>query len=158
MMGSEQCIEKIYDEERQLIQQAEREKRLVFFVGAGVSIATGMPLWSEAVAEIKKELPAEGDQEDFLKTAQYYYRKYGENEYTRFMRQLFRYGKNLSPNPIHHELMKFQVNTIVTTNYDDLLEEIFRQAYRVVDVIRRDKDLAYGCAENKIIKMHGDFV
>ena len=98
MMGSEQCIEKIYDEERQLIQQAEREKRLVFFVGAGVSIASGMPLWSEAVAEIKKKLPAEGDQEDFLKIAQYYYRKYRENQYTRFMRQLFRYGKNLSPN------------------------------------------------------------
>ena len=158
MMGSEQCIEKIYDEERQLIQQAEREKRLVFFVGAGASIASGMPLWSKVVAEIKKQLPAEGDQEDFLKIAQYYYRKCRENEYTRFMRQLFQYGKNLSPNPIHHELMKFQVSTIVTTNYDDLLEETFRQAYRVVDVIRRDKDLAYGCAENKIIKMHGDFV
>ena len=42
-----------------------------FFVGAGASIASGMPLWSEVAAEIKKQLPAEGDQEDFLKIAQF---------------------------------------------------------------------------------------
>ena len=51
-MKHDQYVENVYDEERRLIQQAEREKRLVFFIGAGVSIASGMPLWSEAVAEI----------------------------------------------------------------------------------------------------------
>jgi len=155
-MCSIQPIEKPYDEARRLIQQAEREKRLVFFVGAGASIPSGMPSCGEAIDQIKARMDIAA-QTDFLKIPQYYYLQYGKRDYTRLMRAVFLYQKYLKPNHIHEELFRFQVNTIITTNYDLLLEEQAKKSYRVVDVIRQDSDLAYEVAENKIIKMHGDF-
>lgn len=155
-MSQYQYIDKIYNEERRLIQQAERDKRLVFFVGAGASIPSGMPSWKEAIEIIKERMDV-APQNDFLKIPQYYYVQYGKRDYTRLMREVFKHKKMLSPNDIHHEIFKFQVSTIVTTNYDYLLEEAAKATYRVVDVISRDSDLVYGFAESKIIKMHGDF-
>lgn len=155
-MSQYQYIDKVYNEERRLIQQAERDKRLVFFVGAGASIPSGMPSWKEAMEIIRKRMDV-ASQNDFLKIPQYYYVQYGKRDYTRLMREVFKHKKMLSPNDIHHEIFKFQVSTIVTTNYDYLLEEAAKATYRVVDVISRDSDLVYGFAESKIIKMHGDF-
>ena len=155
-MSQYQYIDKVYNEERRLIQQAERDKRLVFFVGAGASIPSGMPSWKEAIEIIKERMDV-APQDDFLKIPQYYYVQYGKRDYTRLMREVFKHKKMLSPNDIHHEIFKFQVSTIVTTNYDYLLEEAAKATYRVVDVISRDSDLVYGFAESKIIKMHGDF-
>ena len=155
-MSQYQYIDKVYNEERRLIQQAERDKRLVFFVGAGASIPSGMPSWKEAIEIIRERMDV-APQDDFLKIPQYYYVQYGKRDYTRLMREVFKHKKMLSPNDIHHEIFKFQVSTIVTTNYDYLLEEAAKATYRVVDVISRDSDLVYGFAESKIIKMHGDF-
>ena len=155
-MDQDQYVDKVYNEERRLIQQAERDKRLVFFVGAGASIPSGMPSWKEAIEIIKERMDV-APQDDFLKVPQYYYVQYGKRDYTRLMREVFKHKKMLSPNDIHHEIFKFQVSTIVTTNYDYLLEEAAKATYRVVDVISRDSDLVYGFAESKIIKMHGDF-
>ena len=155
-MSQYQYIDKVYNEERRLIQQAERDKRLVFFVGAGASIPSGMPSWKEAMEIIRERMDV-ATQNDFLKIPQYYYVQYGKRDYTRLMREVFKHKKMLSPNDIHHEIFKFQVSTIVTTNYDYLLEEAAKATYRVVDVISRDSDLVYGFAESKIIKMHGDF-
>lgn len=155
-MKHDQYVENVYDEERRLIQQAEREKRLVFFIGAGASIASGMPSWKAAIDQIKRRMNV-APQDDFLKIPQYYYIQHGKREYTRLMRDVFKHQKNLPTNAIHSEIFKFRVSTIVTTNYDHLLEKAAQSAYRVVDVISQDSDLTYGFAENKIIKMHGSF-
>ena len=155
-MSTDQHAENLYGEERHLIQRAEREKRLVFFVGAGVSVPSGMPLWSTAISEIKTRM--KGDlQDDALKIPQYYYIQHGECNYNRLMKDIFKYQTPLFTNDIHRELFKFQVRTIITTNYDHLLEDAAKENYRVCDVISQDSDLPYGFTENKIIKMHGDF-
>ena len=65
-MSQYQYIDKVYNEERRLIQQAERDKRLVFFVGAGASIPSGMPSWKEAIEIIKERMDG-APQDDFLK-------------------------------------------------------------------------------------------
>ena len=89
-MCSNQPIEKPYDEARRLIQQAEREKRLVFFVGAGASIPSGMPSWGEAIGQVKARMGIAA-QTDFLKIPQYYYLQYGKRDYTRLMRDIFQW-------------------------------------------------------------------
>ena len=156
VVSTDQHAENLYGEERHLIQRAEREKRLVFFVGAGVSVPSGMPLWSTAISEIKTRM--KGDlQDDALKIPQYYYIQHGECNYNRLMKDIFKYQTPLFTNDIHRELFKFQVRTIITTNYDHLLEDAAKENYRVCDVISQDSDLPYGFTENKIIKMHGDF-
>lgn len=39
------------------IQEASKQGKLVMFVGAGVSADSGVPMWSELIQGLKKELP-----------------------------------------------------------------------------------------------------
>ena len=147
----------VYLEERQLIQTAANKNRLVVFVGAGTSIPSGMPSWSKAVEKIREHLSDKNSDNDFLKVPQYYYNEYGKNNYVELMREIFKYGKNLYPRDIHHKILKFRTKYIITTNYDHLLEQALSEENQVFDVVSHDKDLAYGTADRKLIKMHGDF-
>lgn len=149
----------VYLEERQLIQAAANKNRLVVFIGAGISIPSGMPSWSKAVEKIKEHLSDKicACENDFLKIPQYYYNEYGKNNYVELMREIFKYGKSLYTRDIHHKILKFRTKYIITTNYDHLLEQALSEENQVFDVVSHDKDLAYGTADRKIIKMHGDF-
>ena len=147
----------VYLEERHLIQVAANRNRLVVFVGAGTSIPSGMPSWGKAVEKIKEHLDDKNCDNDFLKIPQYYYNEHGRNNYVELMREIFKYGKNLYTRDIHHKILKFRTKYIITTNYDHLLEQALSEENQVFDVVSHDKDLAYGTADRKIIKMHGDF-
>lgn len=147
----------VYLEERHLIQAAANRNRLVVFVGAGTSISSGMPSWGKAVEKIKEHLDDKNCDNDFLKIPQYYYNEHGKNNYVELMREIFKYGKNLYPRDIHHKILKFRTKYIITTNYDHLLEQTLSEENQVFDLVSHDKDLSYGTADRKIIKMHGDF-
>jgi len=45
-----------YSESRRIIKQAILDNKLVVFAGAGVSVNSGIPLWSEAVKLIHRNL------------------------------------------------------------------------------------------------------
>lgn len=147
----------VYLEERRIIQEAKSRNKLVLFVGAGISIPAGLPSWSEVIEEIQSKL-GEGFQEsDFLKVPQYYYNEHGKNNYTALMRKIFKFGKKLYPRSIHRKILDFQTQYIITTNYDNLLEDAAFERNEIMDIIACDKDLSYGIAGKKLIKMHGDF-
>lgn len=149
--------ENVYLEERRIIQDAESRNKLVVFVGAGISIPAGLPSWAEAIEEIQSKL-GEGFQEsDFLKVPQYYYNEHGKNNYTALMRKVFKFGKKLYPRPIHRKILDFRTQYIITTNYDTLLENAAIERNVIMDIIACDKDISYGIAGKKLIKMHGDF-
>ena len=152
-MSTDQHAVNLYGEERRLIQRAEREKRLVFFCRSRCIPSRPVCRYGQrAIREIKTRM--KGDlQDDALKIPQYYYIQHGECNYNRLMKDIFKHQIPLSTNDIHRELFKFQVRTIITTNYDHLLEDAAKENYRVCDVISQDSDLAYGFTENKIIKM-----
>ena len=156
-MNKENYNSDVYLEERHLIQVAANRNRLVVFVGAGTSIPSGMPSWGKAVEKIKEHLDDKNCDNDFLKVPQYYYNEHGKNNYVELMREIFKYGKNLYSRDIHHKILKFRTKYIITTNYDNLLEQALSEENQVFDVVSHDKDLAYGTADRKIIKMHGDF-
>lgn len=156
----------IYEEEKRLIKEAENSNRLVIFVGAGTSIPSGFPSWSQAVGEMRARMDdSKNDSDknevknsdDFLKIPQYYYNEHGKNNYVALMRKIFKHQQNLSPLKLHEKILNFRVKYIITTNYDNLLKKSAYDNQQVIDVVAQDSDLAYGIAEKKIIKMHGDF-
>lgn len=156
----------IYEEEKRLIKEAENSNRLVIFVGAGTSIPSGMPSWSKAIGAIRERIDDSEDDvnknevknsDDFLKIPQYYYNEHGKNNYVALMRKIFKHKKNLHPSHLHQKILNFRVKYIITTNYDDLLKKAADDNHQVIDVIAQDNELAYGIADKKIIKMHGDF-
>ena len=149
--------ENVYLEERRIIQDAESRNKLVVFVGAGISIPSGLPSWGEAIKEIQGKLGEDFQESDFLKVPQYYYNEHGKNNYTALMRKIFKFGKKLYPRPIHRKILDFRTQYIITTNYDNLLENAAIERNMIMDIIACDKDISYGIAGKKLIKMHGDF-
>ena len=56
-----------YEESRRLIRTAMADHNLVIFVGAGVSLDSGMPSWSKAVSQIADKLNISPNEIDSLK-------------------------------------------------------------------------------------------
>ncbi len=154
-----QLNKKYYKEERRLLRKAREEGKLVVFVGAGASIPSGMPLWKEAVENFKEGLHM-GEherQDDYLKIPQLYYNARGEKEYVELARRIFRYQEPLKPSDIHRRTVALNAHTIITTNYDNLIEEAAAEKGEFMQIISQNQDLPYKTAQKEVIKIHGDF-
>lgn len=150
---------KLYNETRRIIREAKDRNRLVLFVGAGASADSGMPLWSDAVKRIAERISmTEIDAtNDALKIPQYYYNSRGKKEYTQLMRDIFLFNKPLKTTELHKKLIECQAETIITTNYDHLLEQAAEENAEVRYIISKDSDIPYKNSPREIVKMHGDF-
>lgn len=115
----------LYIETRRIIREAKSKGRLVLFVGAGASVDSGLPLWRDAIKQIASNLPLTDIEKpyDSLKIPQYYYNSRGKKEYTQLMREVFQYGVPLKTTLLHKKLIECQADTIITTNYDHLIEQ-----------------------------------
>ncbi len=139
------------------IQEASRNGRLVLFVGAGVSKNSGVPMWGELIEKMKSELPESvRNEKDDLKLAQLYKDSRGEKEYLEMVMGTLCHNKVI-PNPIHKELLALAPAHIITTNYDDLIEQEIRNEYKQFAIVRSDKDMPNMTYPNALIKMHGDY-
>lgn len=148
---------KIYKETFRILREAMNNNQLVLFVGAGASIDSGMPSWTVAVSEIADALSLSAEKEDILKIPQYYFNARGKKEYTELMRKIFRYGDELKTTELHKKIIELQASTIITTNYDHLIEKAAEENGQVIQVISQDKDMPYRKSSRELIKMHGDF-
>ncbi|MBD5272671.1 MAG: hypothetical protein HDS42_05335 [Bacteroides sp.] len=140
------------------IQIASQTDRLVLFVGAGISANSGVPTWKQLIDEMKKELPDSISYEtDDLKVAQAYKDMRGEKEYLDKVKEVLRHNKVI-PNPIHEAIFNLNPVHILTTNYDDLLEQELETEFKQYDIIREDLDLPNMIYSSALVKMHGDFL
>lgn len=146
-----------YAETKRIIRTVMTEKQLVLFVGAGASVDAGIPLWGNAIKQISEKLDRQQKTNDYLLIPQFYYNSRGQKEYTELMRSVFRYNDKLEPQPIHKAIISFGVDTIITTNYDHLIEQAAEDAGEFMQVISQDIDLPYRKAGKELVKMHGDF-
>ncbi len=139
------------------LQEAMKQNRLVVFVGAGASASVGVPIWAKLIQSFKSELPPEMyDEGDSLKTAEVYRELRGDVEYLSHVKKVLRCGE-VSCCAVHDAIMHLNPCHIVTTNYDDLLEQAAVQNNKQYYVVAKDEDLPLNKGEKMIIKMHGDF-
>lgn len=129
---------------------------LVLFVGAGVSANSNLPSWTGLVKEFATGLGINREirSDDFLKIPQYYYNQRGKNEYLKKIIEIF--DTPLSPNKIHDYILKFKPRHIITTNYDNLIEQAIEKNFMFYDSVKEDLDLPYSSNGRMLIKMHGD--
>ena len=140
------------------IQRASRENRLVIFVGAGVSMNSSVPSWNQLINRMKAELPNEFSEEtDALKIAQIYKDSRGHKEYMDKVKDILLYNKAV-PNPLHKSILALNPCHIITTNYDDLIEQELSKEFLQYHIILEDKDIPQMACPNTLIKMHGDYV
>jgi len=148
----------VYEESKRIIQRAIRDKKLVVFIGAGASIESKVPSWSDAVAQIGAHIypPIDTKNTDFLKIPQFYFNSRCEKEYIELMKEVFDFSDK-KPNEIHRRVFDFDPTTVITTNYDDFLERAAAEKGIFPDIIEKDDDLPYARSDRMIIKMHGGF-
>ncbi|WBW98086.1 SIR2 family protein [Oceanirhabdus sp. W0125-5] len=140
------------------IREAVDAGKLVMFVGAGVSMNSKLPSWFKLIQKFSKSLGIETNShmtsDDYLRIAQYYYNERGRKEYYDEIYNIF--DKKCEPNLIHEKILNLNPKHIITTNYDDLIEQAIEKSNLYYDVICEDKDLPYAQNNRLLIKMHGD--
>lgn len=140
-------------ESKRIIQNASKNNKLVVFVGAGVSANSGIPMWGNIIDKIKKKIDIE--EKDFLKIAQYFYNSRGQKEYYDFLESEL--NIDVKPNLLHDKILELNPYHIITTNYDDLIEQQANEKGMFFDIVSKDNDLPYTPNNKMILKMHGDF-
>lgn len=142
------------------LQKDRDNNRLVIFVGAGVSANSGCPSWSRLIDKFADELGIASEDrkesiEYYLKIPQFYYIERGQKEYFDFIQQNMD-SSNILPNDIDRQIFRLKPHTVITTNFDDLLEKTVKSGGLFYATVRQDSDLPYAQTEKMIIKMHGD--
>ncbi len=130
-------------------------------MGAGVSANSGCPSWSGLIEKFADELGIASEDrkesiEYYLKIPQLYYIERGRKEYFDFIQQNMD-TRNILPNEIDRQIFKLKPHTVITTNFDDLLEKTIKSEGRFYAIVRQDTELPYAQTEKMIIKMHGDW-
>lgn len=137
------------------IKDAINTKKLVVFAGAGISIDAGVPSWNKLIEEIKKELDLPENEEDFLKIPQIYYNERQQKEYVEKVRDVLKH-KKLKHNEIHEEIFELKPEHVLTTNFEDLLEQVINKKSLPFSIVKEDRDLPYSYNTKLLVKIHGD--
>ena len=142
------------------------QKKVMLFIGAGISRSLQMPLWSELL----KSLVADEFDGDLFETygdnmvlAEYIRKQYGNEAVYQKMRNLFTIHEDtqreLENSKIYQAILELGCPVIYTTNYDHLLESYYKmkrgeESYdRVVTIEDMGKVRA---GATRIMKFHGD--
>lgn len=130
----------------------------VVFAGAGMSKSSGFVDWPELMRDIAAELGLKVELEhDLISVAQFHFnrRKTSDGLAKKILEE---FSGHAEPSPAHEILARLPVHTYWTTNYDTLIEDALRNAYRVPDVKFDVEQLTTTKPKRDAVvyKMHGD--
>lgn len=129
------------------------------FAGAGMSKAVGYVDWRELLAEIAQELGLDIKLEhDLIAVAQYHVNQRGGNSDGVAKKILQEFSEQAEPSEVHQIIARLPIGTYWTTNYDTLIEDALRNAFRVADVKHKIDQLTSTKPKRDAVvyKMHGD--
>lgn len=134
------------------------ENNVALFVGAGMSKSSGYVDWPELLRDIATELGLKVEREhDLISLAQFHVNERGGSDgLSRKILQEF--SAQAEPSEAHSILARLPIRTYWTTNYDSLIEDSLRKAYKIADVKHSVKQLNHATPKRDAVvyKMHGD--
>lgn len=142
------------------LKSAMQSDSLIIFIGAGVSMESGLPSWNSLIHNMREDLVLTTEdnlENENLKVAQIYHDMFGTQSYIEKVKGIFNGFTGTKPNKIHDMIKTIAPRHIITTNYDDLIEKSFQNSITKYSVIKSDKDIPYTKSDHYLIKMHGDF-
>lgn len=146
------------DEMIQKMGEALQRQKGAYFLGAGISVPSGLPSWLELIRSVASNLKIKVEvDDDFPSIAQYCVNAANGNRgplIGTLKRELSRRAEN-HLNPYHIAIARTNIDTLWTTNYDDVLEKSI--SIPRLEVRANDADLtsAVGPVEFELIKIHG---
>lgn len=148
-----------------LLAREIRDKKVILFVGAGLSRPLGLPSWEELIKHMAEDLGFDpevlvGPGADYLQIAEFYkLRKGSIGELRSWMDKNWNVPEEqLRASKVHKQIVDLDFPIIYTTNYDNNLERAFELHKRKVSKVASVIDIAgakAGCPH--VIKFHGDF-
>lgn len=139
-----------------ILRKAIETRKLVVFVGSGVSMNSGLPNWNKLLQELKNDIGIDNsDTEDPLQIAQIYFNERKHKEYIEKIRDILHHKKKKF-NAINEAIFDLQPEHIITTNYDDLLEQVIKNRALPFSIIKKDNEFPYAVNSNLLVKIHGD--
>ncbi|MCK1360937.1 SIR2 family protein [Bradyrhizobium sp. 199] len=149
----------------EILATAIERRRAVLFVGAGVSMAVGLPSWQSLIEHLLDDLDLERDVLDgmhggYQMLAEYYRLKRGGIGPLRsWLDRNWRVDpERIAASELHRIIVELDFPVIYTTNYDRNLETAFDVLKRPYAKISNAKEIAgAGVGVTHIIKFHGDF-
>ncbi len=128
------------------------------FAGAGMSKSSGYVDWQELLRDIASELGLDVDLEhDLISLAQFHVNQLkGSAKLARRIVEEFSHQAESSAT--HEILARLPIRTYWTTNYDSLIEDAVKAAYKVADVKHQVDQLNTTRPKRDVViyKMHGD--
>jgi len=139
-----------------------REDRLAFFVGAGVSYSEAqLPSGMELAKQLVQELGGSEEISTLAAAASRFEEERDRVELFNKVREILRFKGNITDEiicPSYKLLARLPLNTIITTNFDDLIERSFAHERVDLRAYSRNKLLAdFIPNQRKLLKIHGDF-
>ena len=143
---------------------AVRNKRVLLFVGAGVSKELGLPVFSALIDHLAESLGYEPDifhsLGDYLTLCEYFKLEHagGIGPLLRWMDRNWHHDVSIEDSEVHKLIVKLDFPVIYTTNYDCWLEKAYQHYDRPFTKIANVGQLADADPKaTQIIKFHGDF-
>jgi len=137
------------------LQEAINKNKLVIFAGAGISVDSGIPDWDALIEELKSDLGIPKNETDYLKIPQYYFNERGEKEYVEKVRSILKHNTQVY-NLLHEKIFELNPEHVLTTNFDNLLEQVIESNSHPYSIIKRDQDFPYSENTKYLVKVHGD--
>ena len=134
------------------------ENNVAVFAGAGMSKGAGFVDWSELLRDIAAELELEIEKEhDLISIAQFHVNK-RKGPAGLAKKIVEEFSEQAEPTKVHEILARLPIRTYWTTNYDTLIEDSLRGAYKIPDIKHSIKQLTTTRPKRDAVvyKMHGD--
>ncbi|HEX5734313.1 MAG TPA: SIR2 family protein [Blastocatellia bacterium] len=146
------------------LREIRKDKKLIPFIGAGLSIPLGLPSWSKLVDIIAGQLGYDPDvfrlNGNNLQLAEYYVATKGSIGPLRSeMDRLFNpKDENIKVSRSHNALVEMGLPLIYTTNYDRIIERAFELKGVPCQTIANIDDIATAPVDaTQVVKFHGAF-
>lgn len=140
-----------------ILAERLREQKVILFVGAGLSQASGLPGWKKLFETFCKELQCP-DEDDFPAAATALIQEGIHNRNEIIEHIVKQIGKvDLELNQNHDLIKRLPINIIITTNYDNLIEDLYGASK--LKRIYSDEGMAYfdpTAKKKQLIYLHGD--
>ena len=142
---------------KEFVQDLHNDSAAIF-AGAGMSKGSGYVDWPELLRDIAKELGLNVDKEyDLISLAQFHVntRRTSDGLAKKILQE---FSEQAESSEVHDIIARLPIRSFWTTNYDNLIEDALRKAFRVPDVKYQVDHLTIARPKRDAIvyKMHGD--
>lgn len=145
-------IEKVIE----LVAEELNKERLVIFIGAGCSVSAGLPSWDKLINNLLEKYNTKTKETNLLRLANTLEREPGALKFREDIVEELRIRPDVK-SALHDTLTSLDVNLFITTNYDHLLEDSFRNYGYTPQIVLEGKDLpSIDTTKKTIVKLHGD--